>query len=169
MRIFEIMARGLGGSDKVIRYPFQPGLNAWRQKGPARLGLVVGLLERLLYPEPGGETWTVDGVAVTAAGMTFEAGETTYRLTHSREGKRWQLAERAGEASADFRDLSDDPRFIAEFLLRSVRIPSSSAFQRLFVARPGLQAKEGRGEEAGKAEKGEGSSNAEGEPQREKR
>ena len=136
MRLIELLLEGAPGTAGVAKFPFQPGLNPWKQKGPFRLGVLVDVLATLFYPSLGQSDPLGPG-KIRRAGVTFEVKGTVYRLVRDFVSRRLFLSQLEPGTTNAFRDLSTETRFITEALTRSAKIPSHAVFRELLVAQPG--------------------------------
>lgn len=128
------MVSGVPGTQGLLRFPFEPGWNAWKPKGPFRLETVVDLLASLLYPAPLRSNMLGPGKA-RQAGMTFQARGNIYRVMRDYARGTTQLAQLEPGTQTSFKELSRELRFIRETLARSARLPSQRVFRSFLVSR----------------------------------
>ncbi|MFH1016751.1 MAG: hypothetical protein V1798_01055 [Pseudomonadota bacterium] len=136
MRLIEVLLEGVPATKGVMQYRFEPGLNPWKQKGTFPIATIVDVVESLLYPATR-ERETLGPAKSRRAGMTFQARDITYRLVRDFASKKTVLSQLLPGSQDQFRELSSEPRFIAETLTRAVRIPGHRVFRTLLVACPG--------------------------------
>jgi len=142
VKLIELILQGVPGTQGVLRYPFQPGLNPWKQKGDLfRLEALVDVVASLFYPSQNQSTPLGPGKA-QRAGITFEARGTTYRLTRDYVSKTLNLAQLDQGTKDHFTEISKDPHFILATLARAAQIPSQRVFRSLLVARHGASSSE---------------------------
>ncbi len=136
MHLVEVVVEGIPGTNGVLKYPFEAGLNAWKQKGTVRLETISALIESLLYPNSDSGSPLGPGRA-KMAGMTFNAGGVVYRLIRDYSGKTIRFSQLQPGSKNQFRDLSTDSRFITTTLTRAAKLPSRRVYSSFLIARPG--------------------------------
>jgi hypothetical protein len=134
VRFIELIVSGVPGTQGVLHFPLEPGLNAWKPKGPFRLETVVDLLAALLYPSPLRTGMLGPGKA-SAAGLTFESRGVTYRIQRDFARGTTQLAQLEPGTQDTFKETSREISFIRETMIRSAQVPPQRAFRTLLVSR----------------------------------
>ncbi len=132
MRLIEVLVEGIPSTKGVLRYPVQAGFNPWQQKGSFPLRHLVDVISDLFYPTLRQDIPLGPGKS-KRVGMTFEARDCVYRLIRDYPQKKLFLSQLQKGTKDQFRELSSEPRFITETLLRSAKVPSRKVFHNFLV------------------------------------